>query len=139
VPSARRRASLGGSAGVALRAFRGLDVQRHQPESVSGGVDISDAHQFDNGVMGVDHCFDVVRCNEVFVTVEAEVGYAGTGHDGCIGSSSPSDATSDERITGWRTLCAGSPICSLTGAFCMGAAEQLEPDEARASRPVLLR
>ena len=33
-------------------------------------------------------------------------------HDGCIGSSSPSDATSDERITGWRTLCAGSPICS---------------------------
>ena len=58
-------------------------------------------------------------------------------HDGCIGSSSHADATSDERITGWRTLCAGSPICSLTGAFCMGAAEQWEPDEARASRPVL--
>ena len=47
------------------------------------------------------------------------------------------DATSDEHITGWRMLCAGSPICSLTGAFCMGAAEQWEPDEARASRPVL--
>src|SRR6202008_2491675 len=58
-------------------------------------------------------------------------------HDGCIGSSSPSDATSDERITGWRTLCAGSPICSLTGAFCIAPAEQWDPNEARASRPVL--
>jgi hypothetical protein len=30
-----------------------------------------------------------------------------------------------------------APVRSLTGAFCMGAAEQWEPDEARASRPVL--
>jgi hypothetical protein len=36
-----------------------------------------------------------------------------------------------------QAKCAGSPICSLTGAFCTGAAEQWEPDEARASRPVL--
>ena len=55
------------------------NVQRHQAEVVSGVVDISDAHQFDNGVMGADRRFDVVRRNEVFVTVEAEVGYARTG------------------------------------------------------------
>src|SRR5207344_2672751 len=58
-------------------------------------------------------------------------------HDGRIGSSSPSDATSDGHITGSSTLCAVSLICSHTGVFCMDAAEQWEPDEARASRPVL--
>jgi hypothetical protein len=34
------------------------NVQRHQAEVVTGVVDISDAHQFDNGVMGADRCFD---------------------------------------------------------------------------------
>src|SRR5580693_2194057 len=56
-----------------------LNVQRHQAEVVSGVVDISDAHQFDNGVMRADRRFEVGRRNEVFVTVEAEVGYARTG------------------------------------------------------------
>ncbi len=58
-------------------------------------------------------------------------------HDGRIGSSSPSDATSDGHITGCSASCGVSPICLLTGDFCMDAAEQWEPDEARASRPVL--
>ena len=51
-----------------------LNVQRHQSEGVGGVVDIGDAHQFDNGVIGADRRFHVVvRRNEVFVTVEAEV------------------------------------------------------------------
>jgi hypothetical protein len=40
-------------------------------------------------------------------------------------------------ITGWSKSCAASPICSHTGSFSMDAAEQWEPDEARASRPVM--
>ena len=44
-------------------------------------VDISDGHQFDNGVLGAYSQFAVVvRRNEVFVTVEAEVGYARAAH-----------------------------------------------------------
>ena len=38
---------------------------------------------------------------------------------------------------GWSALCTASPICSRTGSFSTDAAEQWEPDEARASRPVL--
>jgi hypothetical protein len=49
-------------------SFRGLNVQRHQAEEVSSVVDISDAHQFDNGVTGADRRFGVVRRDEVFVT-----------------------------------------------------------------------
>ena len=51
------------------------NVQRHQAEGVSGVVNISDAYQFDNGVVGAYRRFDLVRRNEVFVTVEAKVGY----------------------------------------------------------------
>ena len=58
-------------------------------------------------------------------------------HDGRIGSSSPSDATGGERSSGWLTSCDANRCCSLTGGFCMDTAEQWEPDEARASRPVL--
>ena len=35
-------------------------MQRHQAVKVSGVVDISDAHQFNNGVMGADRRFSVV-------------------------------------------------------------------------------
>ena len=63
-----------------------LNVQRHHVEKVSGVMDISDAHQFNNGIMGANRSFDVARPDEVFVTVEAEVGYTTTGHrfDCCI-------------------------------------------------------
>ncbi len=47
------------------------------------------------------------------------------------------EASSDDHITGWSASRVVSRICSLTGVFCMDAAEQWEPDEARVSRPVL--
>jgi hypothetical protein len=42
-------------------------------------VDISDAYQFNNGVIGAYRCFGVVRRNEVFVTLAVEADYAVSG------------------------------------------------------------
>jgi hypothetical protein len=66
--------------------FSWSNVQRHDTPRVTGVVDISDAHQFNNGIMGADNRFDVVRRNEVFVLTESEVGYTCTAQcfDCCI-------------------------------------------------------
>ena len=53
-------------------------MQRHQAEVVSGD-EISDADQFNNGVMGADRRFEVGRRDEVFATLLVEVGHARTG------------------------------------------------------------
>ena len=55
-------------------------MQRHQAEVVSGVVDIRDAHQFDDGVIGAYRRFGVVRRNEIFVPLEVEVML----HEGCL-------------------------------------------------------
>ena len=54
-------------------------AKRHQAERVSGGV-IDDADQFNNGVMGADRRFGVVRRNEVFATAEVEGSHTRGGH-----------------------------------------------------------
>src|SRR5512144_2978406 len=56
---------------------------------------------------------------------------------GLIGSSSPYDGIGDDHGIGWSALRDDSHACSLTGACSKDAAGQWEPDEARASRPVL--
>jgi hypothetical protein len=50
-------------------------VQRHKAGDVSGVVDIGDADQFNDGVIRADRRFGMIRRNEVFVTLKAEVGY----------------------------------------------------------------
>ena len=56
---------------------------------------------------------------------------------GRIGNSSPCDGTSGVHGNGSTASRDDSPACSPIGAFCKGAAGQWEPDEVRASRPVV--
>jgi hypothetical protein len=60
------------------------NMQRHQAARISGVVNIRDAHQFNNGVMGAYRPFYVVRRDEVFVTLKAEVDHAGRRESNCV-------------------------------------------------------
>ena len=68
VPSGVADAKGSKTPALAAEGVSWSNVQRHQAEVVSGVVDISDAHQFDNGVTGADRRFGVAGRNEVFVT-----------------------------------------------------------------------